>query len=71
VVGWSPDGKRILFTSTRGNGVFPTVATLWEIGLEGGIETPMPTDWGAWASYSADASHLAFTRHPGNWSRKH
>jgi tricorn protease len=71
VVGWSPDGKRIVFTSGRGNGVFPTVATLWEIPVAGGIEQPMATDWGAWASYSPDGSHLAFMRHPGNWSRKH
>ncbi len=48
------DGKRVVFTSTRGNGVFPTVATLWEIPAAGGIEQPVPTDWGAWASYSPD-----------------
>jgi tricorn protease len=71
VVGWSPDGKRVVFTSTRGNGVFPTVATLWEISTEGGIEQPVSTDWGAWASYSADGKSLAFTRHPAPWSRKH
>jgi tricorn protease len=71
VVGWSPDSKRVLFTSTRGNGVFPTVATLWEIAAAGGIETPVPTDWGAWASYSPDGARLAFTRHPAPWSRKH
>jgi tricorn protease len=71
VVGWSPDGKRIVFTSTRGNGAFPTVATLWEISVDGGIEQPLPTDWGAWASYSSDGQRLAFTRHPAPWSRKH
>ena len=71
VVGWSPDGKRIVFTSTRGNGVFPSVSTLWEVSTEGGIEQPIPTDWGAWASYSGDGKNLAFTRHPAPWSRKH
>ncbi|MBS1855989.1 MAG: PD40 domain-containing protein [Acidobacteria bacterium] len=71
VVGWTPDSKRILFTSTRGNGVFPTVATLWEVPISGGIETPVATDWGAWASYSPDGARLAFTRHPAPWSRKH
>uniref|UniRef100_Q029B1 Tricorn protease homolog n=1 Tax=Solibacter usitatus (strain Ellin6076) TaxID=234267 RepID=Q029B1_SOLUE len=71
VVNWSPDGKKILFTSARGNGVFPSVMTLWEIPAEGGIERPVPTDWGAWASYSPDGSKLAFTRHPATWSRKH
>ena len=71
VVGWSPDGKRIMFTSTRGNGAFPTISTLWEIAVDGGIERPVATDWGAGASYSADGMSLAFTRHPAPWSRKH
>jgi tricorn protease len=71
VVGWSPDGKRVVFTSSRGNGVFPTVLTLWEVPVDGGIERPVPTDWGAWASYSPDGGRMAFTRHPAVWSRKH
>jgi tricorn protease len=71
VVGWTPDSKQILFSSVRGNGAFPSVATLWQVSAEGGIETPLPTDWGSSASYSADASKLAFTRHPAVWSRQH
>ncbi len=71
VVGWSADGKRVLFTSTRAAGAFPTVATLWEVPADGGIEQPLPLDWGSWGSYSADGAKLAFTRHPSVWSRKH
>lgn len=71
VVGWTPDSKRIVFSSTRGNGAFPSVPTLWTIAADGGIETPLETDWGAWASYSPDGKKLAFTRHPAPWSRKH
>ena len=71
VVGWSPDGRKILFSSTRGKGAFPTVATLFEISVDGGIEQPIDTDWGASASYSPDGKKLAFMRHPAVWSRKH
>ena len=71
VVGWTPDSKRIIFESPRNQGVFPNVATLFEVSIDGGLEKPLPTDWGSWASYSADGSKLAFTRHPGVWSRKH
>jgi tricorn protease len=71
VVNWTPDGKSIVFTSVRGNGAFPTVTTLWEVPVAGGIERPVPTDWGSWASYSPDGGRMAFTRHPATWSRKH
>ncbi len=71
VVGWTPDGKKIVFASTRGTGVFPSVATLWEVPVDGGIETPVKTDWGVSASYSPDGKKMAFTRHPAPWSRKH
>lgn len=71
MVGWTPDGKLIVFTSARGNGAFPGAKTLWTVSADGGTEQPIDLDWGSWASYSADASKLAFTRHPGVWSRKH
>src|SRR5690348_1714578 len=71
VVGWSPDGKKVLFSSTRAKGAFPTVSTLFEVAVDGGVEMPVPTDWGASASYSPDGKKLAFMRHPSVWSRKH
>ncbi len=71
VVGWSPDGRNILFSSSRNNGVFPGVATLFSISVDGGMEKALPTDWGTAASYSVDASMLAFTRHPISWSHQH
>ena len=71
VVGWSTDSKRVLFQSTRGMGVFPSVATMFEVAVDGGLEQPIKTDWGFSGSYSADGSKLAFTRHPAVWSRKH
>jgi tricorn protease len=71
VVGWTPDGKKILFSSVRAKGAFPTVATLFEVPLDGGIEQPVPTDWGFSGSYSPDGKKFAFMRHPSVWSRKH
>ncbi len=71
VAGWSSDGKRILFSSTRAKGVFPSVATLFEVPAEGGLEQSIDTDWGATGSYSPDGKKLAFMRHPAVWSRKH
>ena len=71
VVGWTPDGSKIIFTSERGDGAFPEVRTLYEVPAGGGMEQPLKTDWGAWASYSPDGSKLAFTRHPSEWNRQH
>lgn len=71
VAGWTPDGKQVLFSSVRGKGAFPSVPTLFEVSVEGGIERPVPTDWGVTGSYSPDGKKLAFTRHPAVWSRKH
>jgi tricorn protease len=71
VVGWSHDGKRILFASARGDGAFPSVTNLYEVPAEGGLEQPLPADWGSWGSWSPDGARLAFTRHPQNWTRKH
>jgi tricorn protease len=71
VIGWTPDGSKIIFISSRDEGVFPGVATLFQVPVNGGMEEPLPTDWGSWASYSPDGKKLAFTRHPGVWSRKH
>ena len=71
VVGWTPDGKKIIFTSSRNAGVFPGVTTLFEVSVNGGQPEAIPTDWGSGASYSPDMSKLAFTRHPGVWSRQH
>ncbi len=71
VVGWTPDSRKVIFSSTRAKGAFPTVATLFEVSVDGGIEEPLPVDWGYSGSYSADGKKFAFMRHPSVWSRKH
>jgi tricorn protease len=71
VVGWTPDSKQVVFRAARGDGAFPSVPTLYQVPVEGGRETSLPTDWGWWGSYSADGKRFAFNRHPSSWTRKH
>jgi tricorn protease len=70
VVGWTRDSQRVLFSSARGL-LYPGIPNLYEVPLAGGLEQPLPTDWGYWGSYSPDGKKLAFNRHPMVWSRKH
>ncbi len=70
VVGWTRDSKKVVFQSSRGL-LYPGIANLYEVPLEGGLEQPIPTDWGYWGSYSPDGKRFAFNRHPASWSRKH
>jgi len=70
VAGWSRDSKRVIFSSARGR-VYPGIPSLYEVPIDGGLETPLLTDWGVWASYSPDGKKLAFNRHPMSWWRKH
>ena len=71
VVGWTRDGQKILIRSSRGDGAFPSVATLYELPINGGQEEPLPVDWGATGDYSPDGKQLVFNRHGGSGSRKH
>jgi tricorn protease len=70
VVGWAPDSKRVLFQSSRGL-MYPGIPNLYEVSIEGGLERPVPTDWGYSGSYSQDGSKFAFNRHPMVWWRQH
>jgi len=71
VVTWTRDSKHVIFRAARGDGAFPSVATLYDVSTEGGQETPLPLDWGFWGSYSPDGKSLVFNRHPAVWSRQH
>jgi tricorn protease len=70
VVGWSRDSRRIVFSSARGL-LYPGIPNLYEVAVGGGLEQPLPTDWGTWGSYSPDGTRFAFNRHPAVWWRKH
>ena len=71
VVGWTRDSQNVVFRAARGEGAFPTVAVLYQIGVAGGQEKPLPVDWGYYGDYSPDGRSLVFNRHPSSWSRKH
>ncbi len=67
VVGWTPDGKKVLYASW-GNSFRHAEFQLYTIPVEGGFPTELPLPVAAEASYSSDASHLAYVPH-GQWQR--
>jgi tricorn protease len=71
VVSWTRDSKQVIFRAARGLGAFPNVATLHQISIDGGLEQPLPVDWGYWGTFSPDGRSLVFNRHPSTWSRQH
>src|SRR5262245_35273208 len=71
VVGWTRDSLNVVFRASRGDGAFPNVAVLYEVPVTGGMEKPLPVDWGYWGSFSPDGKSLVFNRHPAVWSRQH
>jgi len=71
VVGWTRDSAQVIFRAARGEGAFPSVATLYQIAAKGGQEQSLSLDWGYWGSFSPDGKSLVFNRHPATWSRRH
>ncbi len=70
VVGWTPDGRKIIFSSSRNLGAFPGVSTPFEVsGRWRAWMQPVPTDWDSWASLLARWAKMAFTRHPEAFGR--
>jgi len=66
VMGWTPDGKRILFASPRDAFAFG-VQRLFTVALEGGFPTELPLPLAYEGSYSADGSHIAYRPLPQPW----
>jgi tricorn protease len=59
VVGWAPDGKRVLFSSARSafaNGV----VQLFTVPVEGGFATQLPLARASEASFSQDGKQIAY-----------
>jgi len=59
VVGWTPDGKRILFTSSRA-AFAGGVVQLFSVAVEGGFATQVPLARASEASLSGDAMRVAY-----------
>jgi len=61
VIGWTPDGKSIVFLSRRdaSNGWIKRPFT---VSIDGGLPQPMPMDEGGLLSFSADGTKIAYNR---------
>src|SRR4051794_37410161 len=60
VMGWTPDGKSVLFRSNR-VAQSNRLSRPYLISVDGGTEQPLPITETGSASFSPDGSHLAFT----------
>jgi len=58
VVGWTPDGTKVLFTS--GREAYADFDRLYTIPVEGGVPEVLPMWRGEAASYSPDATRIAY-----------
>jgi len=58
VLGWTPDGKEILFTSNRT--AYSWFSELFTVSLEGGFPNKLPLPMGFEGSYSPDGRHIAY-----------
>ena len=58
VVGWTRDGKRIVFRSPRDS--YAGFTQLYTVGLSGGLPEVLPLPMAVEGSYSPDSSHLAY-----------
>src|SRR5207253_1714215 len=72
VQGWTPDGKRVVFASSRG--FIEDFNRLYSVPLEGGLEEPLPMPTGERLSYGLDAARIAYvpvrrTWHEQTWRR--
>ena len=73
VLGWTPDGKKILFSSW-GNSFYHFEDQLYTVPVEGGFPTQLPIPIAWQATYSPDATHLAYVPHiqwQAAWKRYH
>lgn len=59
VMGWTPDGKEIIFRNRTGDGFS---GKLWTVSVNGGMPREIPLPEGGFCSYSPDGKKLAYNR---------
>jgi tricorn protease len=62
VAGWTPDGKQVLFYSTRSS--FSRFLRLFTVPVEGGLPTELPLPEATRGAFSPDGRRLAYTPVP-------
>ncbi len=61
VRGWSPDGSKILYSTSRDSA--PTgIGYLWTVGVNGGPSTKVTEQWGYDGAYAADGNKIVVDR---------
>ncbi len=68
VLYWTPDGRRILFATARGERAF--ASPLHTVSLEGGLPEPLEMDAGQAGMFKQDGMALAFNRTLSRYWRK-
>lgn len=71
VLGWTPDGKSVLFASSRKSGR-QRFNQFYAISVDGGSPEKLPIPYGEFATFSPDGKKMAFTarsRVNRNWKR--
>ena len=58
VIGWTPDGKNVIFTSTRS--AYSRYSEMFTVPADGGVEQKLPLPTGYGASMSADGQSIAY-----------
>ena len=61
VRGWTPDGKRVLYATSR-NSAPAGFDRLWTVSVKGGPATQLSAQWGTDGSFSSDSTRIVLDR---------